>query len=201
MKRNTIILLLMLLLFASCNESIITLFSLKEVEFSTTKKDSLVIMVDSDGPEIELTGTLNLVDGKCVISMASPIIDTTYKDVFTLDYDTVYSDTSYTINVIQQIDTVFDNDTIFNIDTIWSINTIDTIKVDSIYVADTIFSILTIISNKIVYQETFNTSNKFTIDQKFNRIKGTWKFKYSIESIEKGINPYGDLEFDIKYQD
>ena len=162
--------------------------------------DSLVILVDSDGPEIELTGDLRLVGGKCIVSMTSPIVDTTFKNIPTFVHDTVRSDTTYVERFIETFDTIFDADTISRIDTVWGLTTIDTVKIDLIYVTDTIYDPDTIITNRILYQETFETANKYSIDQKFERIQGTWIFKYSLKKIDDEY-PSGDLDFHVKYED
>lgn len=200
MRRKISLLILMLFILIACNESRTTFFSLTEEEFSTVANDSLVILVDSDGPEIELTGDLWLTGGKCLISMASPEIDTTFKNVYTFVSDTAMSDTTYFENFIERIDTIYLADTINRFDTIWGTNRIDTFNLDSIFVIDTIYSIDTVFLNRVIYQETFETADKYSINQKFERIQGTWIFKYSLEKIYTEY-PSGDLDFNIKYED
>ena len=193
--------ILILFMLIACDESATTLFSLKETDFSSEMEDSMVILVDKNGAAIELTGDLRMVEGECVVSMASPILDTTFKDVFTFVMDTTWSDTTYTEIYVEKIDTIYKADTIFTFDTIWRTNVVDTIKIDSIFVSDTLFSIDTLLKNRVVYQETFKATSKYSIDQKFDRITGKWIFKYSLNSIDDDVDPSGDLEFNVKYED
>lgn len=200
MKRIASIITLLLLFLVACNESSTTFFSLYKEGFTAASKDSLVILVETEGPDIELTGDLWLTGGKCQVSMSCPILDTVFKNVYTLVRDTVTSDTTYFEDVIERIDSVFMADTLYGFDTIWGVQQIDTFNIDSIYVSDTIFSIDTLLTKRILYQELFSTADKYKIDQKFGRIKGTWIFKYSLEKIDTEY-PSGDLNFNIKYED
>lgn len=162
-------------LFSACDESSTSVFRLDEEEFTREMKDSLIFNVETDGNAIQFTGKLSLIDGKCDVWLTYPVYDTV-----------LMPDTLYLTDTIFAFDGIFNGDSLFSIDTVF--------VTDSIIVFDTLFNA------KVIYSKTFMATDNFSIDEKFDRVKGEWIFRYQLKSIDD-VQPSGNLDFKIVYND
>jgi hypothetical protein len=186
MRKIGILITIIISLLTGCDETNTSVYTFSKDKFTKPMTDSMVIFVESNGSQIEMKGDLNLSKGKCTISLKVPSGDS-------ISVDTTYvHDTLFSIESIHQriIHSPFDS--IIKYDTIYAI--------DSIFIADTIFTNDTIIKYKFIYNQSFNDSNTYTIDEKFDRILGKWTFIYKTEKID-AVDPDGSFNFVLKYND
>lgn len=62
----------------SCNENMVSVFSIDGNEVTSQESDSLTIYVDGLQSPISFKGNLDLIDGQCELILYSPIYDTVY---------------------------------------------------------------------------------------------------------------------------
>lgn len=169
------LLVLLTFIFNACDESSTSIFSLSEEDFTSEINDSIVVFIESKGSDIKLKGELDLIEGECNVWLTYPV------------YDTVYSP-----------DTLYYTDTIFNLDSVYLGDSI--FSVDSVFISDTLFFMDTILNARVIYNEVFEATDNFTIDEKYKRINGEWVFRYQVNGIDD-VDPSGSLDFKLIYND
>jgi hypothetical protein len=172
MKKFGIAIFLITSFLTGCNETSTSVYNLHKDTFTKEMTDSMIINVESQGGQIEMKGNLTLDEGKCTITLKTPLPDTIISSDTTFIKDTIYA-----IDSINLTDTIFSIDSIFNIDTIVSIDTI---------------------LREYIYNKSFTTPNSFSFDEKYDRRIGKWVFKYKIVK-EGDIAPSGNFDFNIIY--
>jgi hypothetical protein len=180
MKKQSIFFFFIMLLLWSCNETSSTVYSLSKDSFTKEITDSIVMYVEKAGGPIALKGNIDLTVGECKLFLKYPAGDTIIADT-TLVHDTIVS-----------IDRVHLNDSLFSFDS--------TFIYDKRITTDTVFGADTIVKYDTIYRKSFKAENTFTIDEKFDRIKGKWTFIYKIKKTDT-TEPEGSLNFVIKYDD
>lgn len=93
-------------------------------------------------------------------------------------------------------DTIFQQDTIYKYDTVFAAES--NYLIDSLIVTDTVYAIDTIFNAREIYSKTFRATDVFKIDEKFDRIKGEWIFRYQLFSLDE-VQPLGSLDFKLVY--
>lgn len=162
-------------LFYACDESSTSVFTLLEEEITSEMNDSLIVFIENDGSAIELKGDFELIEGKCEVWLTYPVYDTIPIPDTLYQYDTLFS-----------LDSVYLGDSIFS--------------VDSIFIIDILYGIDTILDAREIYRETFLATDVFSIDEKFDRLKGEWVFRYQIKGIDD-VEPSGSIDFKLIYND
>lgn len=93
------------LLFSSCNESGISVFTVQQEEVSSAANGSMLIYVDEPGEPIHFTGHLKLIAGQCVLQLFAPVSDTIFH------FDTIFTlDESMLPDSVWMIDSIFVSD-------------------------------------------------------------------------------------------
>jgi hypothetical protein len=75
-------LIVLLGLFASCDESSVSIYSLSEEDFTEELVDSLKANIEKNGGSISLDGQLKLIEGKCTIYLVNPDGDTLFTESY-----------------------------------------------------------------------------------------------------------------------
>lgn len=95
-------------------------------------------------------------------------------------------------------DTIFETITTYLSDTLFADDSLT--LVDSVFIVDSLFSVDTVLNAREIYRETYTATDKFTIDEKFDRIEGEWVFRYELRSLDD-VDPSGSLDFKLIYKD
>lgn len=83
-------------------------------------------------------------------------------------------------------------DTLFQSDTTY-------LEAGSTSMADTLVTIDTLLIYRLAYHEVFETSNSFSIDERFDRLEGNWKLGCRLFRKEDGVLPLASYQFQVSY--